>query len=347
MNRNFHIFITPKYYDKCFEYGLFGVSETGKKWGINQLANVRKDDIVFFFTTEKIGKRSKGLIYGPFELTSGLFYNNKVVWINRNGKDVYSYRVKFRSIPNHYCKNPLPIQRLFDIRDENKIKSIIDTSSFKERSVSNIFQEEGQLILEALLQQNPRAADCNLIYKGHQQKENPVELFTEDKIKKEGNYYLFKRESYLETYLLLHKDVLLNLMDFNTHNKQVYQEVFNQVGTYIAGGNIDILILLKEKLFSLQFTIGASAIELKNETLEADNINQLKEYMEWSYRILPQCRKEMIKGILVGPKKQKKSKKRNTFLNDLVQTKKAFKIKVYEYHLDVNSQKVLLNEVKI
>ena len=38
----FHLFITPIFYEKCFEYGLFGVGRTQ----MNQIANVHKGDFV-------------------------------------------------------------------------------------------------------------------------------------------------------------------------------------------------------------------------------------------------------------------------------------------------------------
>lgn len=90
-NRTFHLFISPKHFEKCSEYGLFGVSE-GK---MNELANVHKGDIAFFYTTEKIGSRTLGQIYGPYEITSELFYNDKVVWEGTEDPtiDKYPFRI--------------------------------------------------------------------------------------------------------------------------------------------------------------------------------------------------------------------------------------------------------------
>ena len=78
--RQFHLFITPKFYQKCYEYGSFGVSEIN----MNQLANVRKGDIAFFYTTRSIGPRTVGKIYGPFEILSEMFFNSNVVWVSRS-----------------------------------------------------------------------------------------------------------------------------------------------------------------------------------------------------------------------------------------------------------------------
>ncbi len=113
MKRNYHIFVTIKYFDICRDQGMFGVSETGKKWGINQMANVNKGDIIFFFTKIKVGKREKGAIYGPFEVISNPFFNNEVVWSNRvGGKDPYSYRAKIKAIENHLIDIPRCLQRM-------------------------------------------------------------------------------------------------------------------------------------------------------------------------------------------------------------------------------------------
>jgi predicted RNA-binding protein len=87
----FHLFITPVHYEKCFEYGLFGVSKTQ----MNQIANVNKSDFAFIYTNQKIGSRTRPFIYGPFRVVSNPFYNDEYVWVqDENGKDKYPYRVK-------------------------------------------------------------------------------------------------------------------------------------------------------------------------------------------------------------------------------------------------------------
>ena len=333
MNRNFHIFITIKYYEICREYGLFGVSELGKKWGINQLANVNKGDIAFFLTTQKIGKRSRGVVYGPFEIISDPFYNDEVVWSNKNnGKDPYSYRVKIKALSEHFCINPISIQRIYDLRDEYKIKSILDTSSFSERSVCNLFKDEGMLILEALLQNNFQNIKDGAHYKGHSLIEHNFNLFEAKRLKKLHNGFIFTRESFLEAYLLRNRNLLMNLSGYQ--NKNTILDVYNQIGTYIAGGNIDVVTLIKEKLLDSEFIVGANVIELKNEPLEADNLHQLKEYIEWTQRILPRCKKEMIHGILIGPKfGEKSSQSKETFKTELKHFTEFYNIKAFEYFI--------------
>jgi hypothetical protein len=338
MDRNFHIFITIKYYEVCRQYGLFGVSELGKKWGINQLANVNKGDVAFFFTTQKVGKRSRGVIYGPFEVVSNPFYNDEVIWSDKNnGKDPYSYRVKIRALSDHFCINPISIQRIYDLRDEYKIKSILDTSSFSERSVCNLFRDEGMLILEALLQNNFQNIKDNAHYKGHSLVEHDFNFFENKKLKKLRNGFVFTRESFLEAYLLRNRKLLMDLSGYQ--NKNTALDVYNQIGTYIAGGNIDIVTLIKERLLDSEFVIGANVIELKNELLEVDNLHQLKEYIEWTQRILPRCEEEMIHGILIGPKfGDKSNQKEKVFKDELKHFTEFYSIRAFEYFVTPDLQ---------
>lgn len=338
MDRNFHIFITIKYYEICRDYGLFGVSELGKKWGINQLANVNKGDIVFFFTTQKLGKRSRGVIYGPFEVISNPFYNNEVIWSNKNnGKDPYSYRVKIKAIAEHFCINPISVQKIYDLRDEYKIKSILDTSSFNERSVCNLFKDEGLLILENLLQNNFQNIKDAAHYRGHSLTEYDFNFFDKNRLKKIHNGFIFKRESFLEAFLLRNRKILNNISGYQ--NSKINLDIYNQVGTYIAGGNIDIVILVKEKLLENEFIIGTNVIELKNEPLETDNLYQIKEYIEWAQRIIPRCKKEMVHGILMGTKlNNKKSKKWELFKKELEHFSEFYNIKAVEYFITSSFQ---------
>lgn len=335
MKRKYHIFITIKYFDVCGDYGLFGVSEAGMKWGVNQLANVNKGDIAFFFTKKSVGKRTKGVVYGPFEVISNPFFNDTVVWSNKaDGKDPYSYRVKIKAIPSHFCKRPIPVQRIYDLREEYKIKSVLDTSSFGERSVCNLFEEEGRLILEMLLQNNFEDHDDTSSYKGHTLEEHTFDFFQSGRVKSYGDGYLFKRESYLEAFLLRNKEVLEGVLGIDKGTKNIGVDVYNQIGTYIAGGNIDILTVLKETLLGTEFVVGANVVELKNRPLERDDVVQLTEYIEWAQRILPRCKREMIHGILVGAKDLRRStRKIEEFMQQLSKAGNLYNIEAYTYQL--------------
>jgi hypothetical protein len=327
--------VTINYFDICRKQGLFGVSETGKKWGINQLANVDKEDIVFFFTKEKVGKRTKGVIYGPYEVISEPFFNNEVVWSNKaGGKDPYSYRVKIKAIIDHFCKKPIPVQRIYDLREEYKIKSVLDTSSLEQRSVCNLFEDEGKLILEMLLQNNFEKFNDTSPYNGHTLTEKTFNFFDAKKLKNCGEFSIFSRESYLEAFLLRNKEILYRIIGIGGPNKNISLDFYNQIGTYIAGGNIDILTIIKENLFGSDFVIGANTIELKNRPLEADDILQLTEYIEWTQRILPRCKREMIHGILIGPQMpNRRDTKTRELKEKILEIKGMYNVKAYQYFI--------------
>jgi len=122
MQRKFHLLNSPKYFSISEEYGLFGVAERN----INQIANIWKEDIIFYYTAKRVGLRTVGFIYGPFEVTSELFYNTSVVWVinpNNPKVDKYPYRIKFRYLEEHICLNPVPVQTLWDLKEEGKNKN--------------------------------------------------------------------------------------------------------------------------------------------------------------------------------------------------------------------------------
>jgi Protein of unknown function DUF55. len=153
----FHLFITPIYYQKCFEYGLFGVGRTQ----MNQIANVHGGDFAFIYTTQKIGTRTKPFIYGPFKVVSEPYFNDEIVWAKseKTGRDKYPYRVKIDITPEHICEKPISAQKLYDLREEGRIKSVIDSSALINKSIINLLPNEGRLILESLIQQNSQGSN--------------------------------------------------------------------------------------------------------------------------------------------------------------------------------------------
>src|SRR4030042_2837946 len=167
----FHLFITPIYYEKCFEYGLFGVARTQ----MNQIANVHTNDFVFIYTTQKIGSRTRPFIYGPFRVVSEPFFNDEFVWSkDEKGKDKYPYRVKIDTTSEHSCEKPISAQKLYDLREEGRIKTVIDSSALINKSVINLLPNEGQLILESLIQQNSKGSLHTSLKKGHAETEIPI-----------------------------------------------------------------------------------------------------------------------------------------------------------------------------
>jgi len=336
----FHLFITPIFYEKCFEYGLFGVGRTQ----MNQIANVHKGDFVFIYMTQRIGSRTKPFIYGPFQVMSEPFFNDEYVWAkDENGKDKYPYRVKIDTTSEHICEKPISAQKLYDLREEGRIKSVIDSSALINKSVINLLPSEGKLILESLVQQNAHGSTKESPKKGHDQKENsfdPQEFLGEG-LKE------FRLESQLETYLLQNQDELNSLTQFiNGDKTQYFADIYNQVSTYIAGGAVDIIAVYEKNLFDMWLKLGVGVFELKKGVLEPDTIDQLIEYIEWTARLFPGIKKEMIQGIVVGRDFGNQESRKKEILAKIDDYDQLYNLACYTYLVD-KSDKIIFNKLEL
>jgi len=341
-NRNFHLFISPTHFKKCHEQGLFGVSEVK----MNELANVHKGDIVFFYTTEKIGSRTVGQIYGPYEITSELFYNDEVVWehIEKDPtKDKYPFRIKLKLLKEHICTTPISVQKLWDLKEEDKIKTIMDSSALINKAVCNLLPGEGTLLLQSLIQANQFPREEEPSYPGHELKENGINLFKFRGI----NIKKFKMESYLESYLLKNPSKLHELSGFPAENTDNYQtDILNQVRTYVAGGAIDIVCLYKKRIIGIPLILSTAVFELKANVLKKENVDQLIEYIEWASRLIPGSNLDMINGVLVGCEFGGRDKNRKEdLLNRIKEVGKTYRIKAYQYIIDDVKKTVVFEKV--
>jgi hypothetical protein len=326
------------YYEKCFEYGLFGVGKTR----MNQIANVHKGDFVFIYTTQKIGNRTRPLIYGPFQVVSEPFFNNQYVWAkDESDEDKYPYRVKIDTTNEHICEKPITAQKLYDLREEGRIKSIIDSSALIQKSVINLLPSEGKLVLESLVQQNSHGSTKESPKKGHSQKENSFDPkeFLGDSLKE------FRLESQLETYLLQNQDTLNSLTQFvNGDKSQYYTDIYNQVSTYIAGGAVDIISVYEKNLFGMWLKLGVGVFELKKSLLEPDTIDQLIEYIEWTSRLFPGIKKEMIQGVVVGRDFRNQEDRKQEIIKKMDEHDKLYNLVCYTYSV-VEDNKIIFNKL--
>lgn len=334
----FHLFITPIYFEKCFEYGLFGVGRTQ----MNQIANVHKGDFVFIYTTQKIGSRTRPFVYGPFKVVSEPFFNDDFVWAkDENGKDKYPYRVKIDTTSEHICEKPISAQKLYDLKEEGRIKSVIDSSALINKSVINLLPSEGKLILESLVQQNSHGSMKESPKKGHNQKENSFDPreFLGEGIKE------FRLESQLETYLLNNQDELNSLTQFvNGDKSQYFSDIYNQVSTYIAGGAVDIIAVYEKNLFGMWLKLGVGVFELKKGVLEPDTIDQLIEYIEWTARLFPGIKKEMIQGIVVGRDFGNQENRKKEIIAKIDDYDQLYNLICYTYSVEENNQ-IIFNKL--
>lgn len=311
---------------------------------MNQIANVHTGDFVFIYTTRRIVSRTQPFIYGPFKVISEPFYNDEFVWAkDENGKDKYPYRVKIDTTSEHICEKPISAQKLYDLREEGRIKTVIDSSALINKSVINLLPNEGKLILESLIQQNSKESLKESPKKGHQETENQInpKEFLGGELKE------FQLESQLETYLLQNQDELNSLTQFVSGNKsQYFADIYNQVSTYIAGGAIDIIAVYEKYLFNMWLKLGVGVFELKKGVLKADAIDQLIEYVEWVARLFPGIKREMIQGIVVGRDFGNQENRRVEIIEKMHEYDRLYNLGCYTYSVDP-SNNVIFSKLAI
>jgi len=309
---------------------------------MNQIANVHKGDFVFIYTTQRIGSRTRPFIYGPFRVVSEPFFNDEYVWAkDESGKDKYPYRVKIDTTSEHICEKPISAQKLYDLREEGRIKSVIDSSALINKSVINLLPSEGKLILESLVQQNAHGSTKESPKKGHNQKESPFDPkeFLGEELKE------FRLESQLETYLLKNQDELNSLTQFINGNKsQYFTDIYNQVSTYVAGGAVDIIAVYEKNLFDMWLKLGVGVFELKKGVLEADTIDQLIEYIEWTARLFPGIKKEMIQGIVIGRDFGNQENRKKEIRAKIDDYDQLYNLVCYTYSFDKNDE-IIFNKL--
>jgi len=329
LQRKFHLLISPKFFARSLEYGLFGVSERN----LNQLANVRRGDIAFYYTARKVGPRTEGVIYGPFEVTSDLFFNDQLVWApdpKDRSRDKYPFRIKIKYLQEHVCPNPVPVQAFWDLREEGKIKSIVDSSALIDKAVCTLLYHEGTLLMQSLLQANQSSATDHSPYKGHTLVEEQIDIL---KAKGKDSQEL-NMEAYLEAYLLINPHKLHELAGFDDFSSDKYEvDILNQVSTFIAGGAIDIVCLYKKRVLDIWLTLSAAVFELKKGVIDPYYIDQLTRYIEWTARLIPGAKREMIKGILIGRDFGKQMAARNAVLDKIARSDNIYCLSCYTYRL--------------
>jgi hypothetical protein len=309
------------------------------------LANIWKGDIVFYYTAHKVGLRTSGFIYGPFEVTSELFYNDQIVWAKneRNpDKDKYPYRIKIEYLKEHVCLRPVPIEIFWDLKEEGKIKTVIDSSALIDKAVISLLDEEGILLLQALLQENPKSGKYSKDYLGYDLHEGKINLLQY----KGGKIKEFKMEAYLEAYLLRNPKIIHDISGFRTEWNQNYDyNILNQVSTYIAGGAIDIVCLYKKKVLNMWLTLNATVFELKKGIIDPFYVDQLIRYIEWTTRLIPGVKYRMIKGILIGRDFGNQVEAKNNLRKRIEDVKDLYSINCYTY--SVKDDKLMFDSLEI
>ena len=275
-----------------------------------------------------------------------MFYNDEVVWERTEkdpAKDKYPFRIKLKLLKEHICSTPISMQKLWDLREEDKIKTIMDSSALINKAVCNLLPGEGTLLLQSLIQANQFPTEEEPSYLGCGLKENEIDLFKF----RGGNVKKFKMESYLESYLLKNPSTMYELNGFPAGTTDKYQmAVLNQVRTYVAGGAIDIVCLYKKRIIGIPLILSTAVFELKADVLKKEDVDQLIEYIEWASRLIPGSNLTMIQGVLVGCEFGNKDEDRKgDLLNRIREVGKTYRIQAYQYIVDSVKKTVVFEKV--
>jgi hypothetical protein len=119
---------------------------------------------------------------------------------------------------------------------------------------------------------------------------------------------------------------------------QYFADIYNQVSTYIAGGAVDIITVYEKNLFDMWLKLGVGVFELKKGVLEPDIIDQLIEYIEWTARLFPGVKKEMIQGIVVGRDFGNQKERKQEIIKKIDEYDRLYNLMCYTYAVDGNNK---------
>lgn len=229
------MFITTKHFENCHRFQIFGVGEKS----INQFGLVNEGDKVFFLS------KDDGLVFGPYCVTSEIFYNEEIIWEEKNGIDAYPYRVKLK-----YDKLFAIDLNLFSRLIELK-RMRIDSGDLQQKSVLTLLPQD-TCIIENVLKNG-----------------TVVEKLTEHKIFKEIKLSIEHAkskgftESFLEFFLL---------KKFEDYFPKTNTILYNQLRINLLGSKIDIIAVSEKNIL---------VFELKKDAVDEKSAKQFEGYIKW------------------------------------------------------------------
>lgn len=232
-----HLFITTRHFENCHKFQIFGVG----KASINQFGLVNKGDKVFFLN------KDDNLIIGPYEVASKIFYNEEIIWQEKNRIDAYPYRVRLKSKVIYAIDGNIFSQ----IVEENGIR--IDSGDLGQKSVFTFLPKDIGII-EAILIEKGEKVEKPIENKDFQENDITVEL---------AQNHGFT-EAFLEFFLL---------KDFARFFENTNLIQYNQFRINLLGSKIDI-IAISEKTILI--------IELKKDVIKEKDIEQFQTYILWT-----------------------------------------------------------------
>jgi hypothetical protein len=232
-----HLFITTRHFENCHKFQIFGVG----KASINQFGLVNKRDKVFFLN------KDDNLIIGPYVVISDIFYNEEIIWQEKNGIDAYPYRVRLKSESIYAIDGNIFSQ----IVEENGIR--IDSGDLGQKSVFTFLPKDCGII-EPLLSQKGKKLKKHIEKKEFQENKITIEL---------ARNHGFT-EAFLEFFLLKQFTNFFGNTNIIPHN---------QFRINLLGSKIDI-IAISEKIILV--------IELKKDVIKEKDIEQFRSYVLWA-----------------------------------------------------------------
>lgn len=236
-----HLFITTKHFENCHKFQIFGVGKNS----INQFGLVNKGDKVFFLN------KDENLIIGPYEVVSDIFYNEEIIWEEKNGIDAYPYRVRLKSDVVYVVDGTTFSQ----IVEENEIR--VDSGDLGQKSVFTLLPKDYGIIGSLLIQKGKKI-EKNIKEKKFQENKITIEL-----ARTQGF-----TEAFLEFFLLKQFNEQFNKF-FGDTNPMLY----NQFRINLFGSKIDIIAISEKKIL---------VIELKKDEIKEKDVKQLKVYTSWA-----------------------------------------------------------------
>jgi len=261
-----HLLITTKHFENCHKYQIFGVG----KASVNQLALVNPEDNIFFLN------KDENKIFGCYKVDGEAFYNEELIWEEKNGVDAYPYRIKLRTVE----MLSVDINRFSQMAEEKELR--IDSGDIGQKSIFTFVPKDFGILKEELEKYGTKEK-----YDINDRLLHELNITTE--LAKEKGF----SESFLEYFLV--KD-FYRLFDGE-------YIIHNQFTINLLGSKIDVLALSEEKIM---------VFELKRDSIGEADLKQLNNYVTWVennktllerfFRV--QVKHAKIKGCVVGARKK-------------------------------------------
>ena len=255
------------------------------------LSCIREGDRIFFYEIS-VGFHGIFKAFGkPFISEEEIEFNGKYLFGNENNPH---YKEGDLITPNRILIKPFRIFKspISEMKAFGRFISAVDLRSIfykkvlgRGKSITHLFPEEEQKLTKLLSENNEIIEIKTDSYEPIHKKEVEFDL-------KPNSQNEVKFEKILEGYIIQNIEEILPKID---DMKNLEIECFaNYVPVTIAGGNLDIVVFLKDKNGKRN---QISIIELKKGKLIEKDIEQLEGYIKWATENLAQILKENNKKI--------------------------------------------------